>query len=149
MSGSTSDRQLDRLVKAGWLKIGLSQDDLAEVLDAVLRPLVRDDGEAGHIGVDRLAEIGHAIGIPLDIFRPKGPGTEQPRTEQPRTEQSRTEQPGTEQPALYPVDLSLSLLELRLLRAFCQLRDHRTKRLLIHLAEQLVKRQTDHGGDAA
>jgi len=42
------------------------------------------------------------------------------------------------------------LLELRLLRAFCQLRDHRTKRLLIHLAEQIVKRQTDgHGGNIA
>jgi hypothetical protein len=43
----------------------------------------------------------------------------------------------------------LSLLELRLLRAFCQLQDPRTRRLLIHLAEQLVKRQTDRGGDAA
>jgi hypothetical protein len=35
------------------------------------------------------------------------------------------------------------------LRAFCQLQDPRIRRLLIHLAEQLVKRQTDRGSGAA
>jgi len=35
MTGSTTDGRIDRLVKAGWLEIGLSQSDLAEVLDAV------------------------------------------------------------------------------------------------------------------
>ena len=41
-----------------------------------------------------------------------------------------------------------SLLELRLLRAFSELSDHRTKRMLVHLAEQIVKRQANRRGDA-
>jgi hypothetical protein len=131
MTGGASDAQIDRLVKAGWLKIGLSPKDLAEVLDAVLQPPARRDDDGGDIDVDRLAQIGHVLDLPIDSFRPKGPGTEQPGA------------------ALSSVDLSLSLLELRLLRAFCQLQDHRTRRLLIHLAEQFVKRQPGHDGDVA
>jgi hypothetical protein len=133
MTGNASDAQIDRLVKAGWLKMGLSPNDLAEVLDAVLQPRTRPDGDEGHVGADRLAEIGHALDIPIEPVCPNGPAT------------------GPTEAALSPVDLSLSvlsLLELRLLRAFCQLQDPRTRRLLIHLAEQLVKRQTDRG-DAA
>ena len=38
-----------------------------------------------------------------------------------------------------------AMLDLRLLRAFRQLRDLRTKRTLVQLAEQLVKRQADRG----
>jgi hypothetical protein len=38
-----------------------------------------------------------------------------------------------------------SLLELRLLRAFHELRDHRTRRTLVYLAEQIVKRQANRG----
>jgi hypothetical protein len=34
-----------------------------------------------------------------------------------------------------------ALLELRLLRLFRELRDHNAKRMLIQLAEQIVKRQ--------
>ena len=41
-----------------------------------------------------------------------------------------------------------SLLELRLLRAFNELSDNRTKRMLVHLAEQIVKRQANRRGDA-
>jgi transcriptional regulator with XRE-family HTH domain len=134
MTGGSSDGHLDRLVKAAWLKIGLTQADLAEALDAVRQPPRDHDGDAAPVGLERLQEIGHALDIPIDAFRPRGPGTEQPESDHAS------------------VDLSLSvlsLLELRLLRAFCQLRDHRTKRLLIRLAEQIVKRQGEPGGDAA
>ncbi len=41
-----------------------------------------------------------------------------------------------------------SLLDLRLLRAFRELQDHRSKRMLIHLAEQMVRRQSNRHGDA-
>ncbi len=41
-----------------------------------------------------------------------------------------------------------SLLELRLLHAFTELQDQRTKQMLVHLAEQIVKRQTNRRGDA-
>lgn len=37
MSGKTTDGQIDQLVKARWLAIGLSQNDLAEVLGAAPR----------------------------------------------------------------------------------------------------------------
>jgi len=133
MTGNTSDGHIDRLVKAAWLKIGLSQSDLAEVLDAVLQqPPKQDDG---HVDAGRLLEVGQALGMPVDAFCDRDGGANPPDTELLSAELAHS---------------MLSLLELRLLRAFCQLRDHRTKRLLIHLAEQIVKRQTDgHGGNLA
>src|SRR6266481_8904180 len=45
MTGSTTDGRIDRLVKAGWLEIGLSQSDLAEVLDAVLESPSKHGGD--------------------------------------------------------------------------------------------------------
>jgi hypothetical protein len=148
MTGNASDAQIDRLVKAGWLKMGLSPNDLAEVFDAVLQPRTRQDRDEGQVDADRLTAIGHALEMPIDTVRHKGRGTSQPDAGQPEARQPETGQPGA---GSAPVDLSLSmlsLLELRLLRAFCQLQDPRTRRLLIHLAEQLVKRQTDRGGAA-
>jgi hypothetical protein len=132
MTGNTSDRHIDRLVKASWLEIGLSQHDLAEVLDAVLRGQPKNDGDP--VDADRLIEVGQALDMPIEVFRNRARLAEQPEA------------------GFLPADLSpsvLSLLELRLLRAFCQLEDHRTKRLLIHLAEQIVKRQIAQGADRA
>jgi hypothetical protein len=153
MTGNASDAQIDRLVKAGWLKMGLSPNDLAEMFDAVLQPRTRQDRDEGQVDADRLTAIGHALEMPIDTVRHKGRGTSQPDAGQPEAWQPEARQPETGQPGAgsAPVDLSLSmlsLLELRLLRAFCQLQDPRTRRLLIHLAEQLVKRQTDRGGAA-
>jgi len=163
MTGNASDAQIDRLVKAGWLKMGLSPNDLAEVFDAVLQPRTRQDRDEGQVDADRLTAIGHALEMPIDTVRHKGRGTSQPDAGQPEARQPEARQPEARQPETgqpeagqpgagsAPVDLSLSmlsLLELRLLRAFCQLQDPRTRRLLIHLAEQLVKRQTDRGGAA-
>jgi hypothetical protein len=148
MTGNASDAQIDRLVKAGWLKMGLSPNDLAKMFDAVLQPRTRQDRDEGQVDADRLTAIGHALEMPIDTVRHKGRGTSQPDAGQPEARQPETGQPGA---GSAPVDLSLSmlsLLELRLLRAFCQLQDPRTRRLLIHLAEQLVKRQTDRGGAA-
>jgi hypothetical protein len=133
MTGNTSDGHIDRLVKAGWLKIGLSQSDLAEVLDAALQQQPKQND--GHVDADRLLEVGQALGMPVDAFYDRDGAADRPDPERVSAE---------------PAHSMLSLLELRLLRAFCQLRDHRTKRLLIHLAEQIVKRQTDgHGGNIA
>lgn len=143
MTGNASEAQIDRLVKAGWLKMGLSPNDLAEVFDAVLQPRTRQDGDDGQVDADRLTAVRHALEMPIDAVRPKKRSTSQPDAGLPDAGQ-----PGA---GSAPVDLSLSmlsLLELRLLRAFCQLQDPRTRRLLIHLAEQLVKRQTDRGGAA-
>jgi hypothetical protein len=47
-----------------------------------------------------------------------------------------------------PVNSLQTLLELRLLRAFNELQDQRTKQTLVHLAEQIVKRHANRRGDA-
>jgi hypothetical protein len=132
MTGNTSDGQIDRLVKEGWLEIGLSQSDLAEVLSIVLRQSPKQD-DPDQLAIDHLIQVSQALDMPVDVFHQRDDETKQPTDD------------------ALPAELShsvLSLLELRLLRAFCQLRDFRTKRLLIHLAEQIVKRQAHYGGDS-
>jgi len=134
MTGSTSDEQIDRLVKAHWLEIGLSPRDLAEILNAVLQQSPKQDDDTDRVGAERLMRVSKALDVPVDLLR-NGQSTS-----------------GQADAKALPGDAAgsvLSLFELRLLRAFSQLRDHRAKRLLIQLAERIVKRQTGDGGDAA
>ena len=131
---SATDGHLDQLVKAGWLAIGLSQSDVAEVLGATFQQ-AQTDGK-GSIRSDggRLVQVAEALDMPADLF------------------DSHAAKPDMEEPDhSSPENLcSLqSLLELRLLRAFHELRDHRTKRLLIRLAEQIIKRQANACGDVS
>jgi len=130
-TASTSDAQIDRLVKAGWLAIGLSQRDLANVLDAALSPPASAD-EFDHSGSERLVEVAQALDIAIDLHRAGANGMAE----------------ASAAPA-QPSRSLLSLLDLRLLRAFCQLEDRRTKLMLIHLAEQILKRRTNHRDDAS
>jgi hypothetical protein len=132
-TASTSDAQIDRLVKAGWLAIGLSQRDLANVLDAALSPPASAD-ELDHGGSERLIEVAQALDIAIDLHRAGVSG------KAPTDAGAAPAQPSRS---------LLSLLDLRLLRAFCQLEDRRTKLMLVHLAEQIVKRRTNHRGDAS
>ncbi len=118
MTDHVSDGQIDRLVKARWLAIGISQSDLAEVLSAALKP--RDGDRHDRPDSARLRQIAEALGLPADLSRDAGDGARCADEE---------------------IDLRQSVLDLRLLRAFRELQDHRTKRTLIHLAEQMVKRQ--------
>jgi hypothetical protein len=125
MTGSTTESQIDQIVKARWLAIGISQSDLAEVLGAALKQRQEADGGSETIDTNRLAEIADALELQLD----------RPRTERPAG-----------LPTRHFGSLQL-MLDLRLLRAFRELEDHGTKRLLIHLAEQIVKRQANRRGD--
>jgi hypothetical protein len=134
MTGSTSDEHIDRLVKAHWLEIGLSPRDLAEILNAVLQQSPKQEDDPDRAGTERLMRVSKALDVPVDLLR---------------NGQSATDQSDGKVLSGDVAGSVLSLFELRLLRAFSQLRDHRTKRLLIQLAEQIVKRQTDDGGDAA
>ena len=85
--------------------------------------MARHETDAG-----RLIQVAEALSIPLEFLR---------------SESSRT-RPEEEDLASAEKLCSLqSLLELRLLRALHELRDQRAKRLLVHLAEQIVKRQAD------
>jgi len=121
MTDHVSDGPIDRLVKAKWLAIGLSQSDLAEVLSAALKPRFEEDDGPERADPSRLREIAEALEVPSDLLRSA-------------SESAR-------RAAVPEHDPLQSLLDLRLLRAFRELQDHRTKQTLVHLAEQMVKRQ--------
>ena len=133
MTGSTSDEQIDRLVKAHWLEIGLYPRDLADILNAVLQQSPKQDDDPDRAGSERLLRVSKALDVPVDLLRNGQSATDQPDARVLSGEAARS---------------VLSLFELRLLRAFSQLRDPRSKRLLIHLAEQIVRRQVDDGNAA-
>ena len=126
MTGNATDGHIDQLVKARWLAIGLSQSDLAEVLGAAIKQ-ASADGDSAAAG--RLMQIADALGFPPNFVRSSADTMQDHSGEQSS---------GSLQ----------SLLDLRLLRAFRELQDHRSKRMLVHLAEQMVRRQANRRGDA-
>jgi len=130
---NTTNGHIDRLVKARWLEIGLSQSDLAEVLGAAFQQTSKDDNGSNRAGAGRLMQVAEALDIPVDLFHSHAvkTGYEEP-------DPSSAQDTGSLQ----------SLLELRLLRAFHELRDHRTRRMLVQLAERIIKRQANRCGDA-
>jgi transcriptional regulator with XRE-family HTH domain len=128
MMGGETDGHIERLVKARWLAIGLSQADLAEVLDAAFRQTRKDGNGSNGVDAGRLMQVAEALDIPPDLFRGHAVKTAAEETDLLSGEAA----------------ISLhSLFELRLLRAFHELKDQRTKRMLVHLAEQIVKRQAN------
>ncbi|MBR1197134.1 helix-turn-helix transcriptional regulator [Bradyrhizobium sp. AUGA SZCCT0240] len=122
MSKST-DGQIDQLVKARWLALGLSQNDLAEVLAG--QPTPKANNGSGRVSVGRLMQVADALGVSHDLFEGLSPST---RPQKPQSGNA-------------SADTMQALLELRLLRVFRELQDNNTKRMLIQLAEQIVKRQ--------
>jgi hypothetical protein len=122
--------QTDQRVKAGWLAIGLSQTDLAEILDAAFQQSLKG---ANGIGTARLMQVAEALDMRVDFARGQAG----------RNGQEPDISSGETQDSLPP------LLELRLLRAFHELSDHRTKRMLVYLAEQILKRQANRCGDGS
>ena len=132
MTGSASDGHIDRLVKARWLAIGLSQSDLAEILGAAFETAAKPKAAADQVGIDRLIDVAEALDIPSDRLRDRSADEDDAE--------------------LKSADISgsmHSLLDLRLLRAFCLLQDQRTKLMFVHLAEQIAKRQANRTGDAS
>ena len=132
MTGSASDGHIDRLVKARWLAIGLSQSDLAEILGAAFESAAKPKPASEQVGMERLIDVAEALDIPADRLRDRAAGEDDAE--------------------LKTADISgsmHSLLDLRLLRAFCMLRDQRTKLMFVNLAEQIAKRQANRSGDAS
>jgi transcriptional regulator with XRE-family HTH domain len=123
MSGKSSDGQIDQLVKARWLALGLSQNDLAEVLGAPGQPALRPGNGSGRADVGRLMQVADALGVSHDLFQGLAPVTRKAASSPAEAETMQT------------------LLELRLLRLFRGMQDHNARRTLIQLAEQIVKRQ--------
>jgi hypothetical protein len=131
MTGGATDGYIDQLVKARWLAIGLSPADLAQVLGGTLQQTPDDGNGSNCVDADRLMEVAEALQIPVDLFYSQTIGTER------------------EAPDLSSVQRINSLqavLALRLLRAFQDMTDLRTKEVLILLAEQIVKCQASRRG---
>ena len=111
-------REIDQIVKARWRAPGLSPSDLAEVLGVAEPPAKRGNGES-EVSFGRLLQIASALGVVngrADVMAQRRPGTDQ----------------------TIPPE---ALLELRLLRLFRELQDPDTRRMLVQLIEQIVKRQ--------
>ena len=130
MTNGPTDGHIDQLVKARWLAIGLSQTDLAEVLDATLQQTADGNG-SNCVDTDRLMQVAEALEIPADFFYGKAIRTEQ------------------EASSAQCASSLQSVLALRLMRAFQDLTDQRTREVLVQLAEQIVKRQIHRRGDGS
>ena len=124
---TSQDDQIDQLVQARWRAIGLSQADLAEILCAGAS--LQKNGVDGTVKVDtgRLATVAEMLGIAADMLNRRPAATVQTHRGQHGGQAAESLQ---------------SLLELRMLRVFREVQDPDTKRILIELAEQIVKRQT-------
>lgn len=131
MSKST-EGHIDQLVQARWREIGLSQSDLAEVLGAMPPQRTGRPNGRDAVDIERLRQVASALGVSVDLFNG--------RASSAAARARRLPEPGS---------ASLqSLLELRLLRLFRELHDVDTKRILIDLTAQIVKRQADPSGEA-
>ena len=73
MSGNSTDGKIDQLVKARWLALGLSQDDLAEVLGARGQPAPKPANGAGRADVGRLMQVADALGVSHELFQGLAP----------------------------------------------------------------------------
>jgi transcriptional regulator with XRE-family HTH domain len=131
MSKST-EGHIDQLVQAKWREIGLSQSDLAEALGATPPQRTAHANVRDGVDLERLRQVASALGVSIDLFNG--------RTSSAAARARRLPEPGS---------ASLqSLLELRLLRLFRELQDVDTKRVLIELTAQIVKRQAEPSGEA-
>ena len=132
MTNGPTDGHIDQLVKARWLAIGLSQADLAEVLGGTLQLTSEDGNGSNYLDADRLMQVADALQIPIDFFYGQTIGTERETPDLSSAQRINSLQ---------------SVLALRLLRAFQDMTDLRTKEVLILLAEQIVKCQASRRGD--
>jgi|SRR5450432_1477859 transcriptional regulator with XRE-family HTH domain len=132
MTGGATDGHIDQFVKARWLAIGLSQADLAEVLGGTFQQTPEDGNGSNCVDADRLMQVADALLIPVDLFYSQTTGAERDAADLSSAQRINSLQ---------------SVLALRLLRAFQDMTDPRTKEVLILLAEQIVKCQASRRGD--
>jgi hypothetical protein len=115
-SGSI-DEQVDRVAKAGWLAVGLSQLDLAEVFDTAIHQ--RDDGGSTGMSSSRLSKIARVLDVPVHSDG-RSPGD--------------TKLEGRNPSSVGSFGSLHSLLALSLLQAFNELTDQRAKIVLVQIA---------------
>src|SRR4249919_2514129 len=124
MSNST-EGPIDQLVKARWLALGLSQKDLAEVL----QPAAKATNGSRRPDAGRLMQVADALGISHELFQGLAPAARKSESFDTNTNTDTD------------TETMQTLLELRLLRVFRELQQHDSRRMLIQLAEQIVRRQ--------
>lgn len=126
MIGDGADGNTEPRMKARWLALGLSQSDLAEVLDnAVAQTL--DGAASSEMHDNHLRRIAKTLVVPLGY------------SNRPTTIETEDEVVASSKAAA----TLETLLGLRLMRAFNQMNEPKAKRMLVHLAEQIVKRQAN------
>ncbi|MDE2471657.1 MAG: hypothetical protein KGL35_23755 [Bradyrhizobium sp.] len=123
MIGNGADGNSEPRMKAKWLAMGLSQSDLAEVLDNALAQ-TQDSAGSNEMDGDHLKRIAETLVVPLACSK------------RPTTTEGQDDVVVSNKTA----DLD-TVLGLRLLRAFSQMKNAKAKWMLVHLAEQIVKRQ--------
>jgi len=64
MTGNPTDAQTDRLIRARLREIGLSQADLAELLEAAFQSPAKNGDRPAAPDAGRLAEVAAALGLP-------------------------------------------------------------------------------------
>jgi hypothetical protein len=133
MTDKPTNGQTERLISARWREIGLSQADLAELLDAAFQLPAQDGDRPSGPDAGRLAQVAAALGMPAHFVRDNLAAGRREKAAPASAKGLGSQQ---------------SLLELRLLRAFCELRDPRAQRMLVYLAEQLAKCRATHPDDA-
>ncbi|KWV51270.1 hypothetical protein AS156_13240 [Bradyrhizobium macuxiense] len=121
---TSKDDNIDQLVQERWRELGLSPSDLAEVLRTEPAAVGNDANGATRVDTGRLTKVAEVLGIAADIVHPHATATVRARAQ------------------IQAAQSLQSLLELRLLRVFREVQDPETKRILIELAEQIVRRQT-------
>lgn len=129
---NSKSTEIDQLVKARWLAMGLSQSDLAEILGVAPAECASDGPRKNGISAGRLVQVAAVLGIQASVVDGRAVATAGPGASSPDAE-------------FEPLEW---LMELRLLRVFRELQDHSTKRMLIQLTEQIAKRQAVRPGNA-
>jgi hypothetical protein len=120
---NSPDRHIDQIIKTKWHAIGLTQADIAEVLNCGLARIQENKARRPRKANADLMRVAKALDVPSD-------GT---------AHGVRQQRPGL--PSIEPLGAMQALLTLRMNRAFHALTDQRAKEVLVRLAEQIVKRE--------
>lgn len=127
-SSGAVDREIGQIMRARRLAKGISQSDLGDTLGISFQQIQKYEKGTNRITAARLVEIADALDVPIEIFFTAASGVKKNPSGLATTE---------------PFSLLKTALGIRLLRDFHQLNDQRTREILVQLAEQIAKRDSD------
>jgi len=122
-SGTIADRFVAERIRALRLQLGMSQTTLGEKLGVTFQQIQKYEKGVNRVGAGRLLDIARIFHVPIQAFFPEiEEGTD---GAQPDPELAKMS------------ELLLSTEGQRLCRAFLRLRDHRLKKRIIDLIEDV------------